>query len=95
MEPAYIYRVLQGSTGFDTFRDGVGWADRQRTESGQRADSGAARRQPGNGHEAARERTERRYRKGIFLLRPHTIAPTAPAIPFRAREIEAMTKEML
>ena len=44
--------------------------------------------------EAARERTELRYRKGIFLLRPHTIAPTAPAIPFRGREIEAMTREM-
>ena len=44
--------------------------------------------------ERARDRTELRYRKGIFLLRPHTIAPTAPAIPFRAREIEAMTREM-
>ena len=44
--------------------------------------------------EPARERTELRYRKGIFLLRPFTIAPTAPAIPFRAREIEVMTREM-
>ena len=44
--------------------------------------------------ERARERTELRFRKGIFLLRPHSIAPTAPAIPFRAREIEAMSREM-
>ena len=45
--------------------------------------------------ERARERTELRYRKGIFLLRSHTIAQTAPAIPYRGREIEAMTREML
>ena len=44
--------------------------------------------------ERARDRTELRYRKGIFLLRPHSIVATAPAIPFRAREIEAMTREM-
>ena len=44
--------------------------------------------------ERARDRTELRYRKGIFLLRPHSIAPTAPAIPYRSHEILAMAQSL-
>jgi hypothetical protein len=44
--------------------------------------------------ELARERTELRYRKGVFLLRSHSVPATAPAIPFRGREIEAMARSL-
>ena len=44
--------------------------------------------------ERARERTELRFRKGIFLLRPHTIVATAPAIPYRSHEILAMAQSL-
>ena len=44
--------------------------------------------------ERAMERTELRYRKGIFLLRPHSIVSTAPAIPYRSHEIMAMAQSL-
>lgn len=42
----------------------------------------------------ALELTDLTYRKGVFFLRSHHITPGAPAIPFRAHEIEAMIQEL-
>lgn len=40
----------------------------------------------------ARDCTDLSYRKGRFYLRPHTHSREAQALPYRAKEIVAMTR---